>query len=1417
MTVDDGGSVDVSDGGFLTNQGPAPGISHHLGSSGAAHAGLGGRGACSGSKTCRTFKNLPYGSMYHPRNFGSGGHGNQGGIGGGILEIEVHDILRVDGAIKANSLDKDTGVSMSGASGGSGGSILIRAGAYVGGHTGSIEAHGGSGDNTGGSGSGGRVAIYYANNVTHGQYLGSYFLQGGPVGTSGAEAGAAGTAYTIHTETAHSTLYVNNYGRLPLYSEIRNIGRRLDLRTSTALNVKSEIYQADNGIIVTSSGAIYDDRYSSDSTYYAIGYLFDQSLSSHPTHYYRNAYASVTLTFDLKKVYFLNVVRVHVFCGLTTKFKVTGQLEGSTYPITTSYVLPPSPCTNSDPYVEIPVRQQADGLIFYLVATSSSSDASLSEIELYVEPIDVYDRYNHRELDSAKTWIEEDDGPHDFTELTVIGGSQLACMSAGNLTSPVKTRVEHLHGDTTGYIHIGYAQSMDIAHTNPDVPVSTRVYENGELRMPHRTFFWNVEMISSGKVTGIEDLFVFDSGYVRFDSNSSLGEDAEQSQFHLKSLHVQDGGTFELRSHEKDAGMDIKLGNLTVYGGGFFKSNDRFNLTADHLFAIHSGGEINLDHGGYETMETRGPVNGYVPSEGPGQGYGEVGSSSGGSGGGHGGSGGRSSSQVKVGLPYGSIYEPVDYGSTGGYGRDYGQLYFGNEAELNTVVRLGLGGRGGGAMKAVARHIFIDGKLTANGENGDVHAGGGSGGSIWLDCEELDGDGEISANGGKGQTYAGGGAGGRVAIYHHRMHDFNGTISAYGGTGYSSYSGGAGTVYLERIEDEESDSDRRTVYKILKVDNKGINHPPTQNILNGVYDDITEIGGVTWLWHSSHEYQFNETHVHGNAHLAVLSDTERETVVIDGGSLYGDRSAVIHIGMNQSLSFDWVDVYFAANVMLYRHGWMAIPSRLSMRDVWFEVRGTFSHSLELFVDSGGSLSMWSEGNSADHPVGTFKFTDMTVRANGEVVWWTSSEFPEMTVLLRDLRINAGGEVITNQLILEAENVTIDTSGQFHADGGGYAEGPGVGRPPLSNYPSTEGASGGAHGGRGGRGYYGLYSSQGYGSVHTPRTMGSGGGTSSGTAGSGGGSKRLILIGNVGAEVGGGSTSQGFGSVCTPSTMQRGLGTSSGTAGSGGGTILMTIRDTLRVEGELRVNGEAGTGYSGGGSGGSILGYLNHLDGAGSVQALGGRVFLQDNFNVTNPIRKLLVDNDLRATKSRVTKEETLSTAGVRVGDYQYELYNGIVAKTTASHYYYNYYTYYLFSHLFQQSTYGYVSVSTAPKITLQFPLTTYLEALKIYPICSGLGSGTSFQVSSRHGATVTSHSDGYLATSGCNSEYNNQKIFIRRDVDEVIIDLYLGSGRAGLKFMEIIVTEDPDLNHQLQYSIEAESLLIGEEQEEGGV
>lgn len=52
---------------------------------------------------------------------------------------------------------------------------------------------------------------------------------------------------------------------------------------------------------------------------------------------------------------------------------------------------------------------------------------------------------------------------------------------------------------------------------------------------------------------------------------------------------------------------------------------------------------------------------------------------------------------------------------------------------------------------------------------------------------------------------------------------------------------------------------------------------------------------------------------------------------------------------------------------------------------------------------------------------------------------------------------------------------------------------------------------------------------------------------------------------------------------------------------------MYISDELRVEGRLHANGESGSGSTGGGgSGGSILVYVSHLDGEGSIEATGGR-------------------------------------------------------------------------------------------------------------------------------------------------------------------------------------------------------------------
>ena len=57
------------------------GIWSRLGSSGASSGGLGGKGGCAGFLTCRLKRNLPYGDLYYPDDFGSGGALSNGGTG----------------------------------------------------------------------------------------------------------------------------------------------------------------------------------------------------------------------------------------------------------------------------------------------------------------------------------------------------------------------------------------------------------------------------------------------------------------------------------------------------------------------------------------------------------------------------------------------------------------------------------------------------------------------------------------------------------------------------------------------------------------------------------------------------------------------------------------------------------------------------------------------------------------------------------------------------------------------------------------------------------------------------------------------------------------------------------------------------------------------------------------------------------------------------------------------------------------------------------------------------------------------------------------------------------------------------------------------------------------------------------------
>lgn len=137
MTVFAGGKVDVSEKGFVDKA-----KSEGNGLPGSAYASIGSN---SGNNKGRT-----YGSVVAPTDPGTASGNSNENAGGGILRLDVHGTLTVDGEIRADG--------RRGPYGPTGGSIWITAGQLVGADTGLIQAAY-SAQSYDGTGSGGRISI----------------------------------------------------------------------------------------------------------------------------------------------------------------------------------------------------------------------------------------------------------------------------------------------------------------------------------------------------------------------------------------------------------------------------------------------------------------------------------------------------------------------------------------------------------------------------------------------------------------------------------------------------------------------------------------------------------------------------------------------------------------------------------------------------------------------------------------------------------------------------------------------------------------------------------------------------------------------------------------------------------------------------------------------------------------------------------------------------------------------------------------------------------------------------------------------------------------------------------------------------------------------------------------------------------
>jgi hypothetical protein len=213
-------------------------------------------------------------------------------------------------------------------------------------------------------------------------------------------------------------------------------------------------------------------------------------------------------------------------------------------------------------------------------------------------------------------------------------------------------------------------------------------------------------------------------------------------------------------------------GVLTHEGGLFTTTTEanRLNLSISGNLTVNLGGAISVKGRGYGAASGTG----YGPGGSPGR-----------AGASHGGQGASSFDFTASSVTYGSIINPVNYGSGGG-GRDGG---------LNPSI-------GGGAIVLqVGGTITVNGLINADG-NYYADFSAAAGGSVNITAASFAGTGTVRAKGGEGKTNAGGAGGGRIALKASNgdSTQFNTlTITAAGG---GSDNGGyndpaAGTVYLE--------------------------------------------------------------------------------------------------------------------------------------------------------------------------------------------------------------------------------------------------------------------------------------------------------------------------------------------------------------------------------------------------------------------------------------------------------------------------------------------------------------------------------------------------------------------------------------------------------------------------------------------
>lgn len=170
-----------------------------------------------------------------------------------------------------------------------------------------------------------------------------------------------------------------------------------------------------------------------------------------------------------------------------------------------------------------------------------------------------------------------------------------------------------------------------------------------------------------GVLSYVKNLTLHHDGLLSLNENSRTSNEHKENDFKFDFITVQYKGLLRMISNPAThSGMNLTVKLLHVEGGGRVESSDlqvlaeNISINTDGLFTLNGRG-YSFDHG------TSTGINGKI-NKGRGSFINSGSVYNGASGGGYGGTGGRGKTSPIVGLPYGNLYEPWEFGSSGGKG-----------------------------------------------------------------------------------------------------------------------------------------------------------------------------------------------------------------------------------------------------------------------------------------------------------------------------------------------------------------------------------------------------------------------------------------------------------------------------------------------------------------------------------------------------------------------------------------------------------------------------------------------------------------------------------------------------------------------------------------------------------------------------